>query len=128
MRWTGATLGGGILLAIAVPASAAPGDMTLATFLAKADALKKRGALALLSSDFSLLKSEVEASNQAYIARLQADRAANRAPHSCPPQRAGMSSDELLAHFERYPAADRSRTTVRQGFFDLMKRRFPCAA
>ena len=128
MRRTGAALAGGILLAIAAPTAAAPGDMTLATFLAKAAALKKRGALALLSSDFSLLKSEVEASNAAYIASLQADRAATRAPHSCPPQRAGMSSDELLAHFESYPAAQRARITVRQGFFDLMRQRFPCAA
>lgn len=116
-----------LLISFAAPAAAAPGDMTLATFLAKADKLKSRGALALFSSDLKVLKREVTGSAELYRKQLTADKNAGREPHSCPPAKGSMNSDELLAHFRSYPEAQRARLTVRTGFFDLMKRRYPCA-
>lgn len=108
-------------------AHAAPGDMSVATFLEKADRLESRGPLALLSSDFGVVKREIEASADAYKTRIDSDKDAGRAPHSCPPEAGGsLNSDELLAHFRSYPVAARSRTTVRRGFFDMMARRYPC--
>lgn len=103
-------------------------DMRLDTFLEKAERLERRGPLALVSSDFGLLKGEVEAASSLYRERLVADRAGGRAPHSCPPERgsARLGSDDLLAHFRSYPASRRPSITVRRAFFDMMAQRFPC--
>ena len=113
---------------VSVPAGAAPGEMSVATFLEKAEKLEKRGVTAMFSGDFKLLKREVEGSAETYRARIESDRAASRSPHSCPPTKGGvkLGADELLAHFRSYPAARRSSTSVRSAFFDLMKKRFPC--
>lgn len=124
----GVIMASGLFLASAVPLQAAPGDMSVATFLSKADSLKKKGPLALLSGDIKLLKGEIEGSAAGYKTKLQADKAAGRSPHSCPPSgtKLSLNSDELMRHYQSYPAAQRSSTTVRQGFYDLMRKRFPC--
>lgn len=114
------------LAALAPPALAAPGDMSVATFLEKANGLKRRGPLALVHADYRLLRSEAEAGARLYRGRLAADRAAGRAPHSCPPPREQNGQNEFLGHFESYPAAQRPRVTVTQAFADLMRRRYPC--
>lgn len=113
-------------LLAAMPLSAAAGDMSVATFLTKADALQAKGILALGSSDFKKLKGEVDAASVAYKARLNSDKAAGKPPHSCPPKGAKFNSDHLLAHFRSYPANQRSSISVRTGVSDLMKKRFPC--
>jgi hypothetical protein len=113
-------------LPLAVLLTAAAGDMSVATFLAKADALKAKGILALGSPDIEKLKAEMQGATGAYRARIEGDKKAGKPPHSCPPPKAKMGSDELLAHFRSYPASARSRTSVRAGFFDMMKKRYPC--
>ncbi|PZO70458.1 MAG: hypothetical protein DI636_05605 [Pelagerythrobacter marensis] len=97
------------LAALAPPALAAPGDMSVATFLEKANGLKRRGPLALVHADYRLLRSEAQAGARLYRGRLAADRAAGRAPHSCPPPREQIGQNEFLGHFESYPAAQRPR-------------------
>ena len=57
-------LGCGVAL-LTGTAAAAAGDMSVATFLAKADALKAKGPLALLSSDIKLLQGEGQAAGAA---------------------------------------------------------------
>jgi hypothetical protein len=111
---------------ISVPAASAPGDMKISTFLQKADALKAKGMLALASSDVGLLKTEGQAAGNAYRARIKSDKANNRAPHSCPPAKASLKSDELLAHFRSYTVPQRQQMSVRTGFADMMQRRYPC--
>lgn len=122
----------GILLAVAMlgvtPADAAPGDMKISAFLAKADALKAKGIMALGSSDIALLKSEGKAAGGAYRARIKSDKAQNLPPHSCPPAKAAVGSDDLLSHFRSYPAVQRQQVSVRTGFADLMKKQYPCKA
>jgi len=112
-------------LAFATPLLAAPGDMSVATFLAKADALKAKGATALFSSDFSLLQSEGKAAGEAYRARLNAERAAGR-PSSCPPKGTKVSSDKLLAFLRTYPEPARPRVTMKQAMADYFIRHYPC--
>ena len=114
-------------LLVSVPVAAAPGDMSVATFLEKAEKLEKRGVAAMLSSNFNLLKREVEGAGNAYSARYKADEAAGRQPHSCPPQgKLSLNSKDLMAHFRSYPAARRGSTTIKAAFADLMKKRYPC--
>ncbi len=115
------------VLALTLPAAtlAAPGDMNVATFLAKADALRAKGAMALVSSDFSLLKNEGNAAGEAYRARLARERAAGK-PSSCPPQGAKLTSDELLAHLRAYPAPARPRVSMKQAMADFFIKKYPC--
>lgn len=112
-------------LLFATPLLAAPGDMNVATFLAKADALKAKGPAALFSSDLKLLKSEGEAAGAAYRSRLNAERAAGR-PSSCPPQGTKVNSDKLLAFLRTYPEAHRPRTSMKQAVGDFFARNYPC--
>ena len=114
---------------LAAPASAAgKAEMTIATFLAKADALKAKGPLALMSPDIGLLKGEVNTAAARYKARLEADKKAGRPPHSCPAKGAKVSSDEFLTHLRSYPAARRPSVTVGVAFDSFMVKRFPCPA
>jgi hypothetical protein len=101
--------------------------MTVAEFLAKANALKAKGALALMSSDYGLLKGEIANIGTVYRADLQAARAAAHPPHSCPPPRGQvrMDSSQLLAELEKIPAAQRGMS-MKAAFYGIMKRRYPC--
>jgi hypothetical protein len=116
------------LLIAAVPATALQAQaMPVSTFLAKADALKKKGPLALLSGDLKLLKAEINNSAKAYGTDVRAARKAGKLTHSCPPQGTtlSMNADELLGHFKAIPAADRNMS-VKAAFYGLMKKKFPC--
>ncbi len=122
--------GGRVMLGLAIfsmPASVCAGsEMTVATFLSKADALKAKGFAALLSPDVSLLKSEVRSAGAAYRNRISSDKKYGNPAHSCPPKNASMASDEFINHLRSYAADLRSRTTITVAFFDLMKKRYPC--
>jgi hypothetical protein len=108
---------------IAVSAQA----MTVAEFLAKANALKAKGPLALMSPDLGLLRKEMQDIGAVYRADIQAARAAGRPPHSCPPPRdqVRMDSSQLLAELEKIPPAQRGMS-VKTAFYAIMKRRYPC--
>lgn len=112
-------------MAFAAPLLAAPGDMSVATFLGKADALKAKGAAALFSSDIKVLRTEGQAAGAAYKARLQAERAAGK-PSSCPPKDTKVNSDKLLAFLRTYPEPARPRVSMNQAMADYFIRNYPC--
>lgn len=111
------------LSVVAVPASA----MTVAQFLAKANALKAKGILALGSPDIDLLKNEMKVIGEAYRADIEAARKAGRKPHSCPPPKGQvkMNSQDLLGELEKIPAAQRNMS-MKAAFYGIMKKRYPC--
>ena len=111
---------------LSVPVAAATGDMTVATFLGKYEALKKKGLFALGSSDVGVLKAEGQAAGEAYTARLRADRAAGRPPHSCVPSGGRLSQSEFISGVQRYPSASRSQVTLKMAVADLMRKKYPC--
>lgn len=101
--------------------------MNVATFLAKADALKSRSMLAVFSSDTKLLKREFEAAVDRYNADLNTRFAQGRPLPSCPPRDLTFEVGfKDLDEFRRIPAAQRSRTTITQAFASSMARRYPC--
>ena len=106
-------------------AQAEPGDMSVATFIAKADALRAKGFMALLSSDYKVLKAEGTAAGLAYRSQLRAERAAGR-PSSCPPTPAKVDSNMVMAHLRSYPAAARPRITMKVAMAELFARTWPC--
>ena len=122
MRTILAVMAGAALL---LPVSAQA--MSVAEFLAKANALKSKGFLAMGSPDIKLLRAEVERASGAYRSDLATAKAAGRAPHSCPPPKgkAKIGSKELMAEFETIPTAQRGMS-VKSAFYAMMKKRFPC--
>src|SRR4051812_12223627 len=81
----------------------------LPVFLEKAEALQKKGMLALLSSDLSTLKAEVRSASGALRAERLAAKRSGGPQAYCPTQEGGsMNSDELLAAFRQIPPAQRA--------------------
>ena len=115
-----------VVLLAASPVVAEPGDMSAAAFLGKADALRAKGPMALLSGDIKVLKAEGQAAGLAYRARLKADKSAGKPPHSCPPAKSKINSTQVIEHLRAYPAAARTRTTMKAAIADLMVKTYPC--
>ena len=102
--------------------------MDVATFLAKADALQKKGPMALFSGDYRRLKREAEGAG----AQLKAENAAlvkaGKPTPYCPPKKGSLGSTELLNGFRAIPAADRPRMTVKDGMRTYLAKKWPCRA
>jgi hypothetical protein len=113
-----------MLLALATPASAA---MSVSVFLAKAEALKSKGPLALFSSDLKLLEKQIKSDAAELRAERMAAQAAGKPAAFCPPQGGVKLNDrDVLAAMEAVPAAQRPATTTKQVMRSLMAKRFPC--
>jgi hypothetical protein len=110
---------------IAAPLSAASA-MPVSEFLTKADALQKKGMMALFSSDYKTLKSQVEAASGALRKERTAAKAAGRPQAYCPPAKSGLNSNEILASFRSIPPAQRGRTDVKDALRSLLARKYPC--
>jgi hypothetical protein len=108
--------------------AAAPAPMSVATFIAKADGLKKKGPLALLSGDLKLLMNQVKQDSAQLKAENKALEAAGRKKHYCAPEGSGMSQKDLLAAVEAVPPAQRARTSTKEAFKVYIARRYPCPA
>ena len=107
---------------------AAAGDMSVATFLQKADALRAKGPLALMSGDIKVLMSEFRGGATRARADFEADKKAGRRPSACPPAKVKMNSNQILADMRAVPVAERGRTSVKQAVAAAMARRYPCRA
>jgi hypothetical protein len=120
-------LGLALFLIVAPVAAAEAQSMPVSQFLAKADALKKKGPLALFSGDIKLLKAEVQNSGKALRADEIAAAKAGRQPVTCMPKQVSMNSEEILTHFRSIPAAQRG-ISVKAAFASLMQKKYPCPA
>lgn len=118
-RWFAA----GALLATSTAAHAA---MDVATFLAKADALKAKGALGLFSSDLKLIKAEVATASRQLQAEKAARDKAGLPPRSCPPKGAKMNAQDFLTEMRRMPAAEQRTTSLKDGMLWVGQRKYPC--
>ena len=112
---------GVVALAVSTTAAAMP----VSTFLAKADALQKKGMLAMFSSDLGLLKSVTKGDIEAFAAQLKDHSVA-----ACPPKNASgykinFTSDELLKYYRAVPPARRNISS-RQAFAEFMSSKYPC--
>lgn len=116
-----------LILGATAPAAAAPGDMTVGEFLDKATTLKARGMLAVLSSDYRLLKNEAAGAWRNYSMRLAGERAEGRSS-SCPPRSIKVDTNVVLGYLQTYPAAERGRVDLHQAVADYSRRTWPCRA
>lgn len=106
----------------------APGDMSVAAFLARADAVMRLGPLAMATPDAHRLKGEVIAAGKRYKARIDAQRKAGQKTTSCPPETGTLTPEEWLEHLRSYPSARRKLISVYVAFDGLMRKRYPCPA
>ena len=115
-------------LAAASPlAPASAQSMPISEFLAKADALQKKGPMALFSGDIGKRKAEVVNSGKQLRAEQEAARKAGRKPATCLPEKANVTSTELLTHFRAVPPAERG-VLVKTAFAGLVRKKYPCPA
>lgn len=114
------------LLIAAVPLSAASA-MPVETFLAKADALEKKGAMALFSKDLKLLMNQVKKDAAELKAANEALAAAGKPKAYCTPGKGvKLSNRDILDAMRAVPPAQRARTSSRDALKALMVRRYPC--
>lgn len=101
--------------------------MDVATFLARAEALQRRGPLALFSGDYKRLTGLIKADAQALKAEREAAQAAGRTPAYCPPGPIKMGPRDIMTAMREVPPAERARTDTRTALRAYFARRFPCA-
>jgi hypothetical protein len=117
-----------LLFAGAASLAGTASAMPVSTFLAKFDKLAKEGALATVTSDASLLKSELQDDAAALRSERLAATAAGKTPAYCPDPQAGPPSlEEIVAGLKDVPEAKRGTTEVKDALRAYMAKRFPCA-
>lgn len=107
----------------AVPASA---RMPAATFLAKADALRRRGPLALFSADLKLLQVEAEAAGDELHAEHLAKVGRHERTDYCPPNRKLLGPHELIDGLHALPSAELRTLDIKQAMHAILVRNYPC--
>lgn len=102
--------------------------MTVAEFLARAEALKAKGMMAMMSSDLPVIRGEMQAATSSYRADVDAARAKGRTDLGCPPPKgqAKISSDTIMADLAAIPKAAQAKMTVKAGLYAAMAKRYPC--
>jgi len=103
--------------------------MPVSTFLTKAEALQKKGPLAMFSGDLKLLMSQIKADAGKIREERLAAKAAGKPTAFCPPESGTKLSDkDILAAMEAVPASEHPRTDTRVALRNLLARRHPCRA
>jgi hypothetical protein len=109
----------------AVFIASAANAMTAETFYVKASALQRQGISAMFSSDFSVLKSEMEKAVKSVKAENAAAKAKGR-PLYCAPEKVAIKSDEVITEFGKIPKERRKKLTVRGAWREIAIRKYPC--
>jgi len=108
--------------AVAMPASAA---MTVQTFLARANALRDQGPMALMSPDFPVLKAEAKAATTQLKAERAARAAAGKPPIACVPEGESVGIMDMLDGLAALSAVDQKRP-LKDGYARVIAKRYPC--
>ena len=117
-------------LLIAIALGAAPATavaMPVATFLTKADALQRKGPMALFSSDLKLLTNQIKRDAGELRAENKAAEAAGRRKAYCAP--AGgvkLTNRDILGAMNAVPPPQRATTQTKDALRAYFARRFPC--
>ncbi len=109
------------LITLATAANA----MTADTFYKKASYLKQQGITAMFSSDYRLLKSEMQVAVKSVKAE-NATATANGKPLYCPPPKVEINPDEVITAFGAIPANRRKKMSVRAAWREIAIRKYPC--
>ena len=115
-------------LSLAALPLAAASAMPVSTFLNKANALKKKGPLAMFSGDLKLLMTQVKTDAGELRSERLAAKAAGTRPAFCPPEGGAKLTDkDILVAMEAVPAAQRMSTSTKDALKGYLARRHPCS-
>ncbi|WP_294007711.1 hypothetical protein [Sphingomonas sp.] len=100
----------------------------VSVFLPRAEALVRRGPLALFSRDFYRLKAIIEADGDRLKADYAEAKAAGKPSFFCPPARGKprVGKSEYLAALRAVPAGRRASTDTKDVLQRLLERKYPC--
>lgn len=115
------------LLLFAAPAVAGAQWMPVGTFIAKADALQRKGPLALFSNDLKRLTQQIKADFTGLRSERLAAEAAGTTTAFCPPAAGVKLTDkDILSAMQAVPAERRVSTSTREALKTFLARRYPC--
>jgi hypothetical protein len=111
-----------LMVGVAMPASAA---MTVGTFLARANALRDQGPMALMSPELPALKAEAKAATNQLKAERAARAAAGKPPIACVPEGQSVGIMDMLDGLNELPASYRKRP-LKDGYARVLVNLYPC--
>ena len=111
-----------LMVGVAMPASAA---MTVGTFLARANALRDQGPMALMSPDLPALKAEAKAATNQLKAERAARAAAGKPPIACVPEGESVGIMDMLDGLNELPASYQKRP-LKDGYARVLANLYPC--
>jgi hypothetical protein len=118
----------GIAIALAmVAAPALAQSMNAEAFHQRAQALKKKGAMAIFSrGEIKALTTEAQAAaRRAREQRLSTTKAGGK-PRSCPPEGSRMDSDEFMTRLAAIPPAERKQIDMTEATIRILASKYPC--
>ena len=119
----------GLIFLGALTLSTGVAAMPVSTFLIKAEAVQKKGALAMFSGDLKLLMRQIKADAGKLREERLAAKAAGKPTAFCPPEGGAKLKDkDILAAMEAVPASERARTDTRVALRNFLAKRHPCRA
>jgi hypothetical protein len=115
------------LMLAALPVAALAQNMNAETFHQRAQALKKKGAMAIFSrGEIKALTKEAQAAAKKAREQRLATLSAGGKPRSCPPQGSRMGSDEFMERLAAIPAAERARIDMTEASIRILATKYPC--
>jgi hypothetical protein len=114
------------LLAVAVPAMAQ--TMNAEQFNQRAQALKKKGAMAIFSrGEIKALTAEGQAAGKAAREQRLAAAKAGKPQRYCPPDGPqSMNSDEFMTRLAAIPKAERVKIDMTEATSRILATKYPC--
>ncbi len=116
-----------VATAVLIPGAASAQSMVAETFFQKAQALQRKGMMAMFSSDVKKLMKEAKAAGETARAERLAALKAKLQPRYCPPPGAQrIGSDEFMQRLGALSRADRLRIDMTEAMIRIMASKFPC--
>lgn len=119
-----------VVMAVALlclPGAGLAQSMNAEHFLKRANALKKKGPLALFSGgEIKALMAEGQAAGKFAREGRQADLKAGRKPRFCPEGGVKLGSDEFMTRLAAIPAAERARINMGEASIRILAAKVPC--
>lgn len=117
------------LAALFLSEAAAAQSMNAQSFYLRANALQKKGMLALFSGDLKPLMNEGQAAGLRAKQMREADLAAHRKPRFCPPPGVvKIGNDEFMQRLSAIPASERAHIDMTEATTRILAAKFPCRA
>jgi hypothetical protein len=116
-----------LVAALGLPEPASAQSMNAQEFFKRAQALKAKGAMALLSRDLKPMIREAKSAGMKARATRLAAVAAGRSPRYCPPKGSKrLGNEEFMRGMEAIPLAERMEIDLTEAITRMLVRKYPC--